>query len=397
MSSPSSFPSSFKASPFASSFKFKKGKTRFARSEFVLVTGASAGFGRAIVIEYAKFYFSKSKTNQPRALLLSLISRSEEGLVETTTLTQIASGCFSKSTDINMETFIDGSITVRFVNDNKDQLYIHILPLDLSIPENKFKKLCRNIFVIPDSLTRFDAITQFHNAGSVGDLRFIQNLSIKSMQNVIRYATLNLFSVMMIVQASISWMKKLFPQATSRIINISSLAAIKPFPSWSWYCSLKAARDMFIQVLATEIEAQKDLPVYAKINLKTLNYAPGMLNTNMQAYLRKPTNTDYPSHSTYFSKVFKEGQLIEPTVSARKLLFIVEHDGYDSGAHIDYWDKFPQNDEGDDDEDSEEGADENDIVQSSSTKSTVSSTVVKEDDVGVLSSELSSSSNSNSK
>ena len=32
------------------------------------------------------------------------------------------------------------------------------------------------------------------------------------------------------------------------IVNISSLAAISPIPSWGLYCSGKAARDMYFKV-----------------------------------------------------------------------------------------------------------------------------------------------------
>ena len=37
---------------------------------------------------------------------------------------------------------------------------------------------------------------------------------------------------------------------TGNIVNISSLAAIQPFPTWSLYCAGKAARDMFHSCLS---------------------------------------------------------------------------------------------------------------------------------------------------
>lgn len=48
------------------------------------------------------------------------------------------------------------------------------------------------------------------------------------------------------------------------VVNVSSLCALEPFPSWVLYCTGKAARDMMFRVLAKE-----------ESELRVLNYAPG--------------------------------------------------------------------------------------------------------------------------
>lgn len=48
------------------------------------------------------------------------------------------------------------------------------------------------------------------------------------------------------------------------------------FPGWGLYASIKAARDMFSQVLATE-----------ESGVRVLNYAPGPLDTEMQREVRE--------------------------------------------------------------------------------------------------------------
>lgn len=48
------------------------------------------------------------------------------------------------------------------------------------------------------------------------------------------------------------------------VVNISSLCALKPFKSWTLYCTGKAARDMMFKVLAVE-----------EPDVRVLNYAPG--------------------------------------------------------------------------------------------------------------------------
>lgn len=63
-------------------------------------------------------------------------------------------------------------------------------------------------------------------------------------------------------------------QARTTVINVSSLWAIEPAPSFGWYCTAKSAVDMFMAVAAEE---NKNNP-----NLRFLNYAPGPLDTDMQ-------------------------------------------------------------------------------------------------------------------
>ncbi len=60
----------------------------------------------------------------------------------------------------------------------------------------------------------------------------------------------------------------LFPERT--VVNVSSLMALRAQETWSLYCSGKAARDMFFQVVAEE---EKGVTV--------LNYAPGPVLTDM--------------------------------------------------------------------------------------------------------------------
>ncbi len=60
------------------------------------------------------------------------------------------------------------------------------------------------------------------------------------------------------------------PLPERTVVNISSLMALRAQETWSLYCSGKAARDMFFQVVAAE---EKGVTV--------LNYAPGPVLTDM--------------------------------------------------------------------------------------------------------------------
>ncbi|XP_061655358.1 sepiapterin reductase a isoform X2 [Phyllopteryx taeniolatus] len=109
------------------------------------------------------------------------------------------------------------------------------------------------------------------------------------------------------------------------VVNISSLCAVKPFPSWVLYCTGKAAREMMFKVLAEE-----------EPDLRVLNYAPGPLDTDMQLVAR--TKTGELSLRKTYSDMFDEGQLLTCEASCAKLMKILLEDKYASGDHVDFYD-----------------------------------------------------------
>lgn len=90
--------------------------------------------------------------------------------------------------------------------------------------------------------------------------------------------------------------------------------------------------------------------------LFTLNYAPGPLDTDMQAEIRD-SETVHPPTREYFRTAKKEvghirqcyhgicidveeqGKLVRPEDSALKCVKILKKGRYESGSHIDYYDK----------------------------------------------------------
>ncbi|KAF8821835.1 oxidoreductase, short chain dehydrogenase/reductase family protein [Cardiosporidium cionae] len=115
---------------------------------------------------------------------------------------------------------------------------------------------------------------------------------------------------------------------TVRIIQISSGAAVRPIPALSIYCSVKAARNMYFQVLAKEIELEADLQ---RFDIKLLNWSPGPMETSMFQELREsdlPARTDMMQHMS----------LISTEESATHLFTILQKDSYPSAAIIDVFD-----------------------------------------------------------
>ena len=67
--------------------------------------------------------------------------------------------------------------------------------------------------------------------------------------------------------------------------------------------------------------------------LKTLSYAPGAMDTDMQSHIR--LNESDVEMKDAFVKMKEEGNLVDPDVSARKCVELVE---VGKEGHVDYWD-----------------------------------------------------------
>nr|XP_032813794.1 LOW QUALITY PROTEIN: sepiapterin reductase [Petromyzon marinus] len=109
------------------------------------------------------------------------------------------------------------------------------------------------------------------------------------------------------------------------VVNVSSLCALTPYPSWAPYCSSRAARDMLHVVLATE-----------EPHVRVLNYAPGPMDTDMQA--EACVRTGDAGLRGRLEKSRAGGALVDPRDSAHALLRLLRADSFRSGAHVDYYD-----------------------------------------------------------
>lgn len=99
-------------------------------------------------------------------------------------------------------------------------------------------------------------------SASLGDVsRYTKNFT--NMAEVDSYLSLNVSSALCLT-ASILQAFPQRPGVKRTVINITSLCALKPFPSWVLYCTGKAAREMMFRVLAEE-----------EPDLRVLSYSPG--------------------------------------------------------------------------------------------------------------------------
>ncbi|XP_027695757.1 sepiapterin reductase-like [Vombatus ursinus] len=163
-----------------------------------------------------------------------------------------------------------------------------------------------------------------NNAGTLGDVS--KNVvDFADPAEVNGYWALNVTSTLCLT----SGVLRAFPPSPGlkrTVVNISSLCAMKPFKSWSLYCAGKAARNMMFRVLAEE-----------EPSVRVLSYAPGALDTDMHQEAREKTK-DLEVRQA--SRKLKERQaLLDCSVSAQKLLDLLLRDTFESGAHIDFFDK----------------------------------------------------------
>ncbi|NXL77112.1 SPRE reductase, partial [Leptocoma aspasia] len=169
----------------------------------------------------------------------------------------------------------------------------------------------------------FGRLLLVNNAGSLGDISK-SFLDLTDLQEINTYFSFNISSALCLTSTALRAFGAR-PGCSRTVVNISSLCAQEPFPSWALYCSGKAARDMMFRVLALE-----------EPGLRVLSYAPGPLDTDMQLLAR--TRTADLGMRQHFQRLQEKGQLIDSSVSAQKLLRLLQEDSFPSGAHVDFYD-----------------------------------------------------------
>lgn len=124
-------------------------------------------------------------------------------------------------------------------------------------------------------------ITLVNNAGTLGEIAPLEKLEAKVIEQVFKLNTV----VPYICSAAFIRLTREI-SAEKSILNITSGAALKPYYGWSTYCGSKAALNMLTQNLALE---QQDLTN----GVKVLAIAPGVVDTDMQAQIRKSDKDDF--------------------------------------------------------------------------------------------------------
>lgn len=260
--------------------------------QFIVVTGATRGLGKAISVCLAR--------SVQTPLHIVITGRSTEAL------------------SITKEKIL----SIRGSRETK----CDILSADLSDMSTLSASVSTMLSI--DKQLRYFRAVLINNAGSLGELKSIGSGEIlSSMSNTFQF---NITSSCYIASTFMKQFLNIKPTLESIVlVNISSLCAIKPFESWGVYCAGKSARDMYFRVLAEENKVDG--------RVRVLNYAPGPLDTDMQKEIRESL-TIQNSIKNVFVDMFEQGKLVTVDQSAEKLVILIEQNTFETGAHVDYYD-----------------------------------------------------------
>ncbi len=113
----------------------------------------------------------------------------------------------------------------------------------------------------------------------------------------------NVLGPVMVVQAMLPMLRA----SQGRVINISSGAGVKPYPSWAPYATAKAALNHFTRILAAE-----------EPDITALALRPGVVDTDMQRFIREHGARAMPRELYERFLAYREaGRLEDPRNIAR--------------------------------------------------------------------------------
>ncbi|XP_029663598.1 sepiapterin reductase-like [Formica exsecta] len=253
---------------------------------FLVVTGASRGIGRQIAITFGSLLQESSH--------ILLLARNLNGLKK------VAKNIPPKVT-------------------------VHTVSIDLGEAKVTKTNFEETILGCLSETTRdaFDRVVVVHNVGTIGDVtKFVNEMVDIDVWK--QFYTLNLF-LPAILNAVIM---NLFDSTNIKkvVINITSLNGIQANKACGYYCSAKAAREMYFKVFALE---NPDVDV--------LSYAPGHVDTDMlQTVCKTITN---PETNKIIQHLHETNTVLTTEQTVNRLVEILKEHKYNAGDHVDYHDK----------------------------------------------------------
>lgn len=301
--------------------RWNKGRT------FLLVTGASRGLGQAFATSLSKRLGAKDDEDEDDNRSLSVVyltARSEEGLSRT------------RAEILRLDDDDDDDRRSRRL---RRSLRVETFVLD---QERADRDGYAAVLGRLDRPEEFDSAVIVHNAGDLGRPQGRTVIDQDDADGELtRYFRSNVVSVAILN----SVFARTFPRARKTVINVSSLAALRPFPTWGTYCSGKAARDAMFRVMALEEREREeanhadgdDAATTTGRATVVLSYAPGPVRTAMtEGVVRDEKAHDGLRKS--FREMIENQTMLEPEQSAEKLVRVLDENAFESGDHVDYYD-----------------------------------------------------------
>ncbi|XP_033761987.1 sepiapterin reductase-like [Pecten maximus] len=254
----------------------------FLKKTFVAITGASKGLGRCIALQFAAKF--------PANTVFVLMARNEQALEN------VKSEIVSKIPNVTVlvRQYDQGIVEKGYFND----IFNEIL-LRNKLSENDFQQ-----FMI------------VHNCAAV------IGLSKKTLELCDSVEVRNAFDINLIgmILLNTSFFQTFSDSKKSRVVvNMSSAAASTPVRYMHLYCAGKAARDMYMRVLAAE-----------EPSLRILTFAPGSSDTD----LAKTVERCCPDKvvAALMKRLREEGRITLPETPISKLVDILEENTFENAV-----------------------------------------------------------------
>ncbi|MBB6448406.1 benzil reductase ((S)-benzoin forming) [Geomicrobium halophilum] len=166
------------------------------------------------------------------------------------------------------------------------------------------------------------SITLVNNAGIVSP---VGTADENDPHEIAKSITVNISAPMIATREFLKQSESFSAERT--VLNISSGAGRKPTEGWSAYCTGKAGLDMFTKTAALE---QNDTEQPARF----LSVAPGIVDTSMQTTIRETSKASFKHVDTF--RAYKEkGDLVDPDVTAKAMLRLLEDPDATNGKMLD--------------------------------------------------------------
>ncbi|KAJ1723932.1 hypothetical protein LPJ53_001787 [Coemansia erecta] len=261
-----------------------------------IITGASGGLGRGIAQTLSK------RATEQHPLSLVLVGRNSERLASTEAAVK----------GPHVQTHVVSGVDLSLAQDTAS----HIMDALASALEQTSGRSAPALVAL------------INCAGTISDLS--KSIGDYADQEILAYTQVNFVSYASLTTA---FLKDIARYGAARIcvVNISSLLAVEAFPNWGLYAAIKAARDQYLKVAAKEHSGCA--------NVKFLNYAPGPLDNDMQADVRRQIKD--PEQNKLYTDMHLQKKLVKVGDTSRVMCDLLDGWDFESGAHIDYFDVVP--------------------------------------------------------
>lgn len=165
------------------------------------------------------------------------------------------------------------------------------------------------------NLKKLKSIHLINNAAAIEPVALVGNMK----EGIREQLSLNLTTPIALSNFVVNRFKK-----KAVITNINSGAGVKPISGWSLYCSSKSGLRMFSDCLAME-------------GVKSISFSPGIMDTAMQATLRKQKAGDF-SRLKEFKEYKAKNQLLSADKVAGALMKLLSNPDAIDKVHYNVYD-----------------------------------------------------------